>query len=525
MEEQEFNEKYEERKYSENRLNHNDKNKKNITLTVVIFIVLLLIILGFKFYLTRFMPEYMLNQGKKYLEAGEYDKALKMFQSAENGMPLSEEPVYYRAITLSKMPPTFETQKALYEIAQLDDCDKASDYADQTLMNLRKDFDRQIGPNYADNVLYEDKLVRWNNSNPITFSISSNFKVPDSYYEDVRNAFRSWQSATNGTIVFKEITNSSASQIAVTFTDNITVDNNYDPNRFGLVVPNIKDATLLKMNISLRGTNNNGQALTDNQVTELAQHEIGHALGLWGHSAYDDDVMSYNGDYVYDDNNVKNISHRDLNTLLLVYNMIPDVIDKPLTSDQMKNMYYHYILTTYPGENFEAEIQRIMSLLNKDRSNIVTWVDLAINYAYKKQYARSNYILNKVLPLTYSDLANEQVVLYNLAANYYYLRDYNTSKKYLQFAINIKDDLDTQILEAFLDYRLGNIDIAKEKLIHLNKVYPDNIEIALKLAEIYYKSQDKENEKVIIEKLIKNNPRAINDRRVRKYRDGGGEKK
>ncbi len=518
MEEQEFNEKSKNRSYPDKSGKQKNNDKKNITTTVIIFIILLLLILGFKFYLTKLMPEYMLNQGKKYLEAGQYDKALKMFESAENGMPLSEEPVYYRAITLSKMPPTSENQKALYEIAQLDDCDKASDYADQTLMNLKKDFDRQIGPNYSDNVLYEDKLVRWNNSEPITFSITSNYNVPNSFYDDVRNAFRNWQSATNGAIVFKEIANSSASQIAVTFTDNITVDNNYDPNRFGNVEPNIKDSSLLKMNVNLRGTDNNGQSLKDNQVLELAQHEIGHALGLWGHSAYDNDVMSYNGDYVYNDETVKPISQRDVNTLLLVYNMIPDVIDKPLTPEQMKNMYYHYILTTYPGENFEVEIQRLFDRLRQDRNNIVTWVDLAINYGYKRQYAKSNYILNKVLPLTYNDLPNEQVVLYNLAANYYKMRDYKTSEKYLHLATNIKDDMDTQILESFLDYRLGRIDIAREKLIHLNKVYPDNIEVALKLVEVYYKQKDKEKEKLVINNLIKNNPRAVNDRRVRKYR-------
>ena len=68
-----------------------------------------------------------------------------------------------------------------------------------------------------------------------------------------------------------------------------------------------------------------------------------------------------------------------------------------------------------------------------------------------------------------------------------------------------------------VDFKLKNIDIAKGKLIHLNREYPDNIEIALKLAEVYYTLNDKEKEKLVIKNLVKSNPDALNDRRVRKY--------
>ena len=188
MEEQEINE---QSNNDKNNVNYNNppKKEKNIKITVIIFILLLLLLLFCKLYLSKIIPEYIFNQGKKYLEAGQYERALKMFESAEAKMPHNEEPVYYRALTLSKMPITSETQKALYEITQLDDCDKAGDLAEKTLMKIRNDLERQIGPNFVDNVLYEDKLVRWNNSGLIKYAITANFTVPDSYYEDVRNAF------------------------------------------------------------------------------------------------------------------------------------------------------------------------------------------------------------------------------------------------------------------------------------------------------------------------------------------------
>ena len=91
------------------------------------------------------------------------------------------------------------------------------------------------------------------------------------------------------------------------------------------------------------------------------------------------------------------------------------------------------------------------------------------------------------------------------------------AEKYLNYAIRIQDDLETQILESFIDLKLGRETIAKEKLELLNKSYPEHIEIALKLAEVYNKEKENAKAKNVIYKLTKINPKAVNDRRVMKY--------
>ena len=272
------------------------------------------------------------------------------------------------------------------------------------------------------------------------------------------------------------------------------------------------------MDVNLKTTGKNGKSYDQGKLMNLAQHEIGHALGLWGHSADEADVMYFTGDYVSDKTYAKKITARDINTLMLVYRMVPDVIDKPIKESDYENLYYHNVLTTYPGKNYELEIQRLISQLRGDKNNVVVWVDLAITYAYNKQYPRSNYILNKVLPLVASDFRNQHVILYNLAANYYKMKDYKTAEKYLNYATGIHDDIDTQILETFIDLRLGRDSIARDKLILLNRNYPENIEIALKLAEVHRLNNDKANEKMVIEKLIRSNSNALKDRRAAKYK-------
>ena len=491
------------------------KEKKGSKVTLIVIAVLLAIILGFWIWLKFMMPDYMLSQGKKYLELGRYDKALNMFKMAANAKPYDSEPIYYEALTLSKMPPTYNNQKLLYDISQLEDCDEASQLADDVLANMRGQLMQQAGSNYSDNILFDDRLIRWNNSKPITYSINGN-NVPQEYIDVVKEAFMQWQTVTNGEINFNESGNPNAN-INVSFVDSILDSASYDPNMIGKTDPIVdRNDVLQNMKVSIKKRDAHGNDYNVDQLYTLALHEIGHALGLGAHSSDPNDIMYYTGDRM-EEGYRKDITDRDLNTLRLLYRMVPDVIDVPIPESEYDNLIYHEAVTAYPGENFEREIQRLLNELQNDRKNIITWVDLAINYAYKKQYARSNYILDNVIPLVSTDLPNQQVVLYNLAANYYKLREYDTSSRYLNMAEGIKSDFDTQLLGTFLDVRQGRIDIAKTKLETILKKYPDNVDVALKLAEVYHIKKDTQNEQKVIEDFVRRNPQAAKDRRIRKY--------
>ena len=501
-----------------------EQKNKNLRTSLIIFGVILFLILGFMFYMKNLLPAHLMNQGKKYLEMGgeqNYIKALKMFDMAADANTADEAPIYYKALTLSKMPPTYENQKALYEIAQLEDCEEASQLAENILAEMRKSLENAVGSTYVDNVLYEDQLLRWNvtKDNPITYSVSAQSVVPNEYLDTVKTAFKNWQTATNGEIIFQEVTNPKNAKISVVFKDAYAVVNKLDNEVTAVATPTIVADKLSKVDIQIKNIDTNGQKYTTDKLLTLAQHQIGHALGLWGHSANENDIMYYDGDYITEYTYREPISQRDINTLMLVYKMIPDVTDVPLTPEQYQNMFYHNILTTYPGENFEQEIQRMIAQLKYDRQNIVVWVDLAINYAYKKQYPRSNQILDEVLPLVANDFRNQHVILYNLAANYYKMEEYQTAERYLNHAISIQDDLYTQTLESFIEVKLGRDTIAKNKLELLNKQHPDHTEVALKLAEVYTKKSQPEEAKKVIDRLVKENEKALKDRRVQKYRN------
>ena len=496
-----------------------EKKRRNMKITIVVFGILLFIMWLVYFALTNMLPEHLMEQGKKYLELKDYPKAIKMFKLASDAKPYDENPVYYQAITLSKMPLTYENQKALYDISQLEDCEKASNYADAVLADIRKQIDKKIGSNYIDNVLYEDILFRWNTNQPIKYFISNNNNSSKEYVDTVKKAFSLWSMASNGEIIFQEAMTTSNADIIVSLLNGIVTTNNYnDINKSGNTTPIIKNNVLQRVDIDLNTGNSNGQQYNIGDFRIVAQHEIGHALGLSGHSSNPNDIMYYSGDYINKVNPNLSFSKRDINTLNLLYKMVPDVINTPINPSEYDNFFYHNIITSIPGENFELEMQRLLTYLKQDMRNIPAWVDLAINYGIKKQYQRSNMILKSILPLTKNNYQFQFVVLYNMAANSYKMKKYQESQRFLQMATRYQEDIDTQILEAFIDLKLNKKELGKGKLKVLNDKYPNHIEIALKLAQVYYFDKERAKAKQVINKLLEVNPAAIRDSRVQKYK-------
>ncbi len=495
------------------RLEEEEKRKKSLISTISIFVILLIIIMGSYTTIINTLPDNLMKQGKKYLEIQNYDKALAMFKRVTDKDPFNDEAAYYQVLALSKMPVNNETQKALYEISQMEGCDKGSNYADAILINMKKQIDKQVGSNYAGNALYNDILFRWNNNEPITYFVNNLNGSSIEYINTIKKAFSIWSSASNGQIIFKETTNSNA-DIVISFVDK--VGQKEDDGKIGDVIPVIQNRKLNKVNINLNTRSMQGTYYPVDKFKTVAAHEIGHALGIWGHSYNPNDIMYETGDYITKVPTNKGLSKRDVNTLNLVYNMVPDVINKPLSPLTIKNLFYHYVITSIPGEDFEIETQRKLSQL-KHSNDIVEWVDLGIKYGEAGQYVRSNTIFTSVLSMTVNDKANQFVVLYNLANNYYKMKDYKVSRKFLTLATRYRSDMDTQILDAFLDVKMDRKNIAQIKLMELNDKYPDNIEVALKLSEVYRSDKNKDKAKEVIEKLIKNNPAAARDLHVEKY--------
>ena len=143
------------------------KKTKDLQISLIVFALITIFTIIFMFYLKKLMPEYMMKQGKRYLEIGHHEKALQLFDMASESLPYSCEPIYYKAITYSKMPPNYENQKMLYDYSKSSDCENISEEVTKILNMMRKYYFKTSGESYIDNVLeLKEKIL-------VTFSLST----------------------------------------------------------------------------------------------------------------------------------------------------------------------------------------------------------------------------------------------------------------------------------------------------------------------------------------------------------------
>lgn len=114
--------------------------------------------------------------------------------------------------------------------------------------------------------------------------------VQDQYYTDSLRAtalagFDEWTSSTNGGIYWVVTTNSNDAHIRVSFTPTLS------GNTLGITTFSYSGDILLPVVDMKIRTAFNGAPLLDGDIQEIAAHEMGHAMGIYGHSDQPSDVM------------------------------------------------------------------------------------------------------------------------------------------------------------------------------------------------------------------------------------------
>ncbi len=184
---------------------------------------------------------------------------------------------------------------------------------------------------YFREIAANGKIVRWNKTSfPLKVFIQDTPDMPDYYREIVMSAFYSWQRASEGLVRFEIVEDDRDAQVRCYF-KNL---NNDDHSPIGVQSFDVKGNKLVSSTINFKKFDSKKHNLDSKQLYSSALQEIGHTLGLNGKSPSIYDVM-----YPIGTKFNTEITARDLKSLALLYSVIPDVTDVPLTTAEKSQLF------------------------------------------------------------------------------------------------------------------------------------------------------------------------------------------
>lgn len=136
---------------------------------------------------------------------------------------------------------------------------------------------------------------------------------PSNYKSTIKKAFMEWQNKTENAVYFQYVEKPDNANITVYFKKDI-VKYGAKPTYVGYTTWHYNGRYYKSSQIYIKTTTKTGAIQTPSQVYEVCLHEIGHAIGIGGHSKNQYDVM-----YPTTDCYRNKLSNKDINTIKEIY--------------------------------------------------------------------------------------------------------------------------------------------------------------------------------------------------------------
>ena len=388
--------------------------------TTTFIIWALLITIGIVF---KFMPDFYFWQGRDFYKKQDFVKAHKSLQKAYSLNKYNKDIRYYYAKTLTNLTPNLTVQKAVFELATSKQKDSAQQVAESQINLWRGNVLKKIGNNYIEQVPFDKGVLRWDeNKFPLRISVNdkSGQQLPPYYQTEIMKAFTQWQSSSKF-ITFATVQNENNADIIINIepTPSDMCSEKNCKYVVGFTTPYVKGGNLKNMTITLYAKDAYNNFFSDKELYNTILHEIGHALGIMGHSYSTEDLM-----YMATDNSsgffapyrrsFQYLSQQDLNTVRLLYKLIPNICNTPIDKLDIKGKIYAPIILGTSEEISSRKIKEAKNYIKNAPNLPEGYIDLGIAYAELNKYGDAKRAMKKALELTKSN-DDKYLIYYNLA--------------------------------------------------------------------------------------------------------------
>lgn len=175
--------------------------------------------------------------------------------------------------------------------------------------------------NYLADVTDEGRFTWSLNQMPLRVYIEDGSGTPgyrDTYQDYIRRAFNEWQSITNGTVSWTEVNSPNNADIVCSWTAQVRPKGGgVEAGETATTIqrsPFFPNGRIIKAHVMVL-TSLFGHSFSNPDLYKTCLHEIGHALGLQGHSSTTSDIMYP----VLNADQTPYLKDRDRNTMMALY--------------------------------------------------------------------------------------------------------------------------------------------------------------------------------------------------------------